>query len=148
MRSCFLCAARRGLLWFAVRQLRPLLARLRPTGRAGWRRFVQHSRLQVLAIAFVAQLAADLCREAGLAPPRSVWNSWAAFWLCSQALPLAAKLAGLVFVLFIVIAFPAPAAAAELPAGVRQILRQSELTPDKLVHITLQERCCKRWLVG
>ena len=51
----------------------------------------------------------------------------------------AAKLAGLVFVLFIVIAFPLPAAAAELPAGVQQILQQSELTPDKLVHITLQE---------
>jgi hypothetical protein len=38
-----------------------------------------------------------------------------------------------------VIAFPLPAAAAELPAGVQQILQQSELTPDKLVHITLQE---------
>lgn len=37
------------------------------------------------------------------------------------------------------IAFPLPAAAAELPAGVQQILQQSELTPDKLVHITLQE---------
>ena len=36
------------------------------------------------------------------------------------------------------IAFPLPAAAAELPAGVQQILQQSELTPDKLVHITLQ----------
>lgn len=37
------------------------------------------------------------------------------------------------------IAFPLPAVAAELPAGVQQILQQSELTPDKLVHITLQE---------
>ena len=37
------------------------------------------------------------------------------------------------------IAFPLSAAAAELPAGVQQILQQSELTPDKLVHITLQE---------
>ena len=37
------------------------------------------------------------------------------------------------------IAFPLPAAAAELPDGVQQILQQSELTPDKLVHITLQE---------
>ena len=120
-----LCGAA-GLLWFAVQQLRPLLARLQQlAGQAGGDSF--SILLQVLAIAFVAQLAADLCREAGLAA--------AAF--CMDL--VAAKLAGLVFVLFIVIAFPLPAAAAELPAGVQQILQQSELTPDKLVHITLQE---------
>lgn len=60
-----LCGAA-GLLWFAVQQLRPLLARLQQlAGQAGGDSF--SILLQVLAIAFVAQLAADLCREAGLA---------------------------------------------------------------------------------
>ena len=68
-----LCGAA-GLLWFAVQQLRPLLARLQQlAGQAGGDSF--SILLQVLAIAFVAQLAADLCREAALLPPRSVWNS-------------------------------------------------------------------------
>ena len=60
-----LCGAA-GLLWFAVQQLRPLLARLQQlAGQAGGDSF--SILLQVLAIAFVAHLAADLCREAGLA---------------------------------------------------------------------------------
>lgn len=71
-----LCGAA-GLLWFAVQQLRPLLARLQQlAGQAGGDSF--SILLQVLAIAFVAQLAADLCREAGLAaaafcPVLRVW---------------------------------------------------------------------------
>ena len=56
-----------------------------------------------------------------------------------QALPLLQSLLASFLSFFIVIAFLLPAAAAELPAGVQQILQQSELTPDKLVHITLQE---------
>ena len=59
-----LCGAA-GLLWFAVQQLRPLLARLQQLAwQAGGDSF--SILLQVLAIAFVAQLAADLCGEAGL----------------------------------------------------------------------------------
>mgnify|MGYP001538454092 CR=1 FL=1 len=51
-----LCGAA-GLLWFAVQQLRPLLARLQQlAGQAGGDSF--GILLQVLAIAFVAQLAA------------------------------------------------------------------------------------------
>lgn len=54
-----------GLLWLAIQQLRPLLTRLQQLAeQAGGDSF--NILLQVLAIAFVAQLAADLCREAGL----------------------------------------------------------------------------------
>lgn len=132
-----LCGAA-GLLWFAVQQLRPLLARLQQlAGQAGGDSF--GILLQVLAIAFVAQLAADLCREAGPCCRRVLYGIRGPHFGYAAGIASAAKLAGLVFVLFIVIAFPLPAAAAELPAGVQQILQQSELTPDKLVHITLQE---------
>ena len=57
-----LCGAA-GLLWFAVQQLRPLLARLQQlAGQAGGDSF--SILLQVLAIAFVAQLAAAaFCME-------------------------------------------------------------------------------------
>lgn len=131
-----LCGAA-GLLWFAVQQLRPLLARLQQlAGQAGGDSF--SILLQVLAIAFVAQLAADLCREAGLAAAAFCMEFVGRILAMLQALPLLQSLLAF-FVLFIVIAFPLPAAAAELPAGVQQILQQSELTPDKLVHITLQE---------
>ena len=57
-----LCGAA-GLLWFAVQQLRPLLARLQQlAGQAGGDSF--GILLQVLAIAFVAQLAAGLAAAA------------------------------------------------------------------------------------
>lgn len=132
-----LCGAA-GLLWFAVQQLRPLLARLQQlAGQAGGDSF--SILLQVLAIAFVAQLAADLCREAGPCCRRVLYGIRGPHFGYAAGIASAAKLASLVFVLFIVIAFPLSAAAAELPAGVQQILQQSELTPDKLVHITLQE---------
>ena len=52
-------------------------------GRAGWRRFVQHS-----AIAFVAQLAADLCREAGLAAAAFCMEFVGRILAMLQALPL------------------------------------------------------------
>ena len=130
-----LCGAA-GLLWFAVQQLRPLLARLQQlAGQAGGDSF--SILLQVLAIAGPAgggplPRSRPCCRRVlyGIRGPHFGY---------AAGIASAAKLAGLVFVLFIVIAFPLPAAAAELPAGVQQILQQSELTPDKLVHITLQE---------
>ena len=132
-----LCGAA-GLLWFAVQQLRPLLARLQQlAGQAGGDSF--SILLQVLAIAFVAQLAADLCREAGLAAAAFCMEFVSRILAMLQALPLLQSLLASFLSLFIVIAFPLPAAAAELPAGVQQILQQSELTPDRLVHITLQE---------
>ena len=59
-----LCGAA-GLLWFAVQQLRPLLA-----------------------IAFVAQLAADLCREAGLAAAAFCMEFVGRILAMLQALPL------------------------------------------------------------
>lgn len=131
-----LCGAA-GLLWFAVQQLRPLLARLQQlAGQAGGDSF--SILLQVLAIAFVAQLAADFARSRPCCR-RVLYGIRGPHFGYAAGIASAAKLAGLVFVLFIVIAFPLPAAAAELPAGVQQILQQSELTPDKLVHITLQE---------
>ena len=84
MRSCFLCAAR---LWFAVQQLRPLLARLQQlAGQAGGDSF--SILLQVLAIAFVAQLAADLCREAGLAAAAFCMEFVGRILAMMQALPL------------------------------------------------------------
>lgn len=112
-----LCGAA-GLLWFAVQQLRPLLARLQQlAGQAGGGP-LPRSRPCCCRVLY------------GIRGPHFGYDA---------GIASAAKLAGLVFVLFIVIAFPLPAAAAELPAGVQQILQQSELTPDKLVHITLQE---------
>ena len=75
-----LCGAA-GLLWFAVQQLRPLLARL-----AGGDSF--SILLQVLAIAFVAQLAADLCREAGLAAAAFCMEFVGRILAMLQALPL------------------------------------------------------------
>ena len=75
-----LCGAA-GLLWFAVQQLRPLLA-----GRAGGDSF--SILLQVLAIAFVAQLAADLCREAGLAAAAFCMEFVGRILAMLQALPL------------------------------------------------------------
>ena len=85
MRSCFLCAA--GLLWFAVQQLRPLLARLQQlAGQAGGDSF--SILLQVLAIVFVAQLAADLCREAGLAAAAFCMEFVGRILAMLQALPL------------------------------------------------------------
>ena len=80
-----LCGAA-GLLWFAVQQLRPLLARLQQlAGQAGGDSF--SILLQVLAIAFVAQLAADLCREAALLPPR-LYGFVGRILAMLQALPL------------------------------------------------------------
>ena len=77
-----LCGAA-GLLWFAVHQLRPLLARLQQlAGQAGG------ILLQVLAIAFVAQLAADLCREAGLAAAAFCMEFVGRILAMLQALPL------------------------------------------------------------
>ena len=104
-----LCGAA-GLLWFAVQQLRPLLARLQQlAGQAGGDSFsillpvlaiargVLHYAeqgcnhfiaLQVLAIAFVAQLAADLCREAGLAAAAFCMEFVGRILAMLQALPL------------------------------------------------------------
>ena len=75
-----LCGAA-GLLWFAVQQLRPQLA-----GQAGGDSF--SILLQVLAIAFVAQLAADLCREAGLAAAAFCMEFVGRILAMLQALPL------------------------------------------------------------
>ena len=81
-----LCGAA-GLLWFAVQQLRPLLARLQQlAGQAGGDSF--SILLQVLAIAFVAQLAADLCREAGLAAAAFCMEFVGRILAMMQALPL------------------------------------------------------------
>ena len=80
-----LCGA--ALLWFAVQQLRPLLARLQQlAGQAGGDSF--SILLQVLAIAFVAQLAADLCREAGLAAAAFCMEFVGRILAMLQALPL------------------------------------------------------------
>ena len=74
-------------LWFAVQQLRPLLARLQQlAGQAGGDSF--SILLQVLAIAFVAQLAADLCREAGLAAAAFCMEFVGRILAMLQALPL------------------------------------------------------------
>ena len=67
-----LCGAA-GLLWFAVQQLRPLLARLQQNAER---------------IAFVAQLAADLCREAGLAAAAFCMEFVGRILAMMQALPL------------------------------------------------------------
>ena len=78
-----LCGAA-GLLWFAVQQL---LARLQQlAGQAGGDSF--SILLQVLAIAFVAQLAADLCREAGLAAAAFCMEFVGRILAMLQALPL------------------------------------------------------------
>lgn len=78
---------RGGPLWFAVHQLRPLLARLQQlAGQAGGDSF--SILLQVLAIAFVAQLAADLCREAGLAAAAFCMEFVGRILAMLQALPL------------------------------------------------------------
>ena len=71
-----LCGAA-GLLWFAVQQL---------AGQAGGDSF--SILLQVLAIAFVAQLAADLCREAGLAAAAFCMEFVGRILAMLQALPL------------------------------------------------------------
>ena len=71
----------------AVEQLRPLLARLQQlAGQAGGDSF--SILLQVLAIAFVAQLAADLCREAGLAAAAFCMEFVGRILAMLQALPL------------------------------------------------------------
>ena len=71
----------------AVQQLRPLLARLQQlAGQAGGDSF--SILLQVLAIAFVAQLAADLCREAGLAAAAFCMEFVGRILAMLQALPL------------------------------------------------------------
>ena len=120
-----LCGAA-GLLWFAVQQLRPLLARLQQlAGQAGHR--------------FCGPAGGGPLPRSRLCSRRVLYGIRGPHFGYAAGIASAAKLAGLVLVLFIVIAFPLPAAAAELPAGVQQILQQSELTPDKLVHITLQE---------
>ena len=76
-----LCGAA-GLLWFAVQ-----LARLQQlAGQAGGDSF--SILLQVLAIAFVAQLAADLCREAGLAAAAFCMEFVGRILAMLQALPL------------------------------------------------------------
>ena len=77
-----LCGAA-GLLWFAVQQLRPLQ---QLAGQAGGDSF--SILLQVLAIAFVAQLAADLCREAGLAAAAFCMEFVGRILAMLQALPL------------------------------------------------------------
>lgn len=137
MRSCFLCAARRGCCGSRCSNC----AHCWP-GCSSW-----PGRLAAIRSAFCCRCWLSLlwpswrrtfAAKPALLPPRSVWNRGPHFGYAA-GIASAAKLAGLVFVLFIVIAFPLPAAAAELPAGVQQILQQSELTPDKLVHITLQE---------
>lgn len=106
-------------------------------GRAGWRRFVQHSAAGA-GHRFCGPAGGGPCREAGLAAAAFCMEFVGRILAMLQALPLLQSLLAS-FLSFIVIAFPLPAAAAELPAGVQQILQQSELTPDKLVHITLQE---------
>ena len=71
----------------AVQQLRPLLARLQQlAGQAGSDSF--SILLQVLAIAFVAQLAANLCREAGLAAAAFCMEFVGRILAMLQALPL------------------------------------------------------------
>lgn len=116
MRSCFLCAARRGCCGSRCSNCAQLLARLQQlAGQAGGDSF--SILLQVLAIAFVAQLAADLCREAGLAAAAFCMEFVGLHFGYAAGIASAAKLASLVFVLFIVIAFPLSAAAAELPLG-------------------------------
>ena len=73
-----LCGAA-GLLWFAVQQLRPLLARLQQlAGQAGGDSF--SILLQVLA--------ADLCREAGLAAAAFCMEFVGRILAMLQALPL------------------------------------------------------------
>lgn len=92
-----LCGAA-GLLWFAVQQLRPLLAWLQQlAGQAGGDSF--SILLQVLAIAFVAQLAADLCREAGPCCRRVLYGIRGPHFGYAAGIASAAKLVGLVFVL-------------------------------------------------
>ena len=80
-----LCGAA-GLLWFAVQQLRPLARLQQLAGQAGGDSF--SILLQVLAIAFVAQLAADLCREAGLAAAAFCMEFVGRILAMLQALPL------------------------------------------------------------
>ena len=66
---------------------RPLLARLQQlAGQVGGDSF--SILLQVLAIAFVAQLAADLCREAGLAAAAFCMEFVGRILAMLQALPL------------------------------------------------------------
>ena len=67
--------------------VRPLLARLQQlAGQAGGDSF--SILLQVLAIAFVAQLAADLCREAGLSAAAFCMEFVGRILAMLQALPL------------------------------------------------------------
>ena len=67
--------------------MRPLLARLQQlAGQAGSDSF--SILLQVLAIAFVAQLAANLCREAGLAAAAFCMEFVGRILAMMQALPL------------------------------------------------------------
>lgn len=81
-----LCGAA-GLLWFAVQQLRPLLAWLQQlAGQAGGDSF--SILLQVLAIAFVAQLAADLAAKPGLAAAAFCMEFVGRILAMLQALPL------------------------------------------------------------
>ena len=75
-----LCGAA-GLLWFAVQQLRPLLARLQQlAGQAGGDSFS--------ILLQVPQLAADLCREAGLAAAAFCMEFVGRILAMLQALPL------------------------------------------------------------
>lgn len=53
-------------------------------GRAGWRRFVQHSAAGAGHRFCGPAGGGPLPRSRALLPPRSVWNSWAAFWLCCR----------------------------------------------------------------
>ena len=110
-----LCGAA-GLLWFAVQQLRPLLARLQQlAGQAGGDSF--SILLQVLAIAF--------CGPAGGGPlPRSrpfrrrvLYGIRGPHFGYAAGIASAAKLAGLVFVLFIVIAFRCQSPRQNCPLG-------------------------------
>ena len=72
-----LCGAA-GLLWFAVQQLRPLLARLQQlAGQAGGDSF-----------SILLQLAADLCREADLAAAAFCMEFVGRILAMLQALPL------------------------------------------------------------
>ena len=87
MRSCFLYAARRGCCGSRYSNCAHLLARLQQlAGQAGGDSF--SILLQVLAIAFVAQLAADLCREAGLAAAAFCMEFVGRILAMLQALPL------------------------------------------------------------
>ena len=131
-----LCGAA-GLLWFAVQQLRPLLARLQQlAGQAGGDSF--SILLQVLAIAFVAQLAADLCREAGLAAAAFCMEFVGRIWLCCRHC-LCCKACWPRFCPFIVIAFPAASRRGRTARWGAADFAAKRTAPDKLVHITLQE---------